>query len=94
MPVFPLHSIGGDQCTCGNLICEHPGKHPRTVNGFKAATTNVDKLKSRWKKWPDANIGIATGGEAGILVIDVDPRHGGNESLAALESELSNCVQW
>lgn len=40
----------------------------------------------RWlARWPDANLGIVTGTVSGIVVIDVDPRHGGAESLARLE---------
>jgi hypothetical protein len=34
------------------------------------------------------NLGILTGADTGIWVLDVDPRHGGNESLAALEMEI------
>jgi hypothetical protein len=37
--------------------------------------------------WPDANIGIVTGAVSGLVVIDVDPKHGGDESLAHLERE-------
>jgi hypothetical protein len=36
--------------------------------------------------WPDANVGIATGAESGLVVLDVDPRHGGDESLEELET--------
>src|SRR5262249_15398402 len=34
-----------------------------------------------WTQWPEANIGIATGAISGLVVLDVDPRHGGDESL-------------
>jgi hypothetical protein len=34
--------------------------------------------------WPEANIGIACGRESGIVVVDVDPRNGGEESLVKL----------
>jgi hypothetical protein len=36
-------------------------------------------------RWRDSNIGIATGG--GLLGLDVDPRHGGDASLAELERQ-------
>jgi len=36
--------------------------------------------------WPDANVGIAIGAESGLVVLDVDPRHGGTESLEELET--------
>ncbi len=40
----------------------------------------------RWfREWPDANVGIVTGAVSGLVVLDIDPKHGGSESLAALE---------
>jgi hypothetical protein len=36
---------------------------------------------------PDANVGIVTGAVSGLLVLDVDPRHGGEESLQRLQAE-------
>jgi hypothetical protein len=62
-------------------ICEHLGKHPRTKHGVKAATTNPEKIKRWWKRNPDANVGIATGAESGIIVLDIDPRHDGDKML-------------
>ena len=39
----------------------------------------------RWfEQWPDANIGIVTGQISNLVVLDIDPRHGGDESLADL----------
>jgi hypothetical protein len=34
----------------------------------------------------DANLAIVTGAVSGLMVLDVDPRHGGDASLAALEA--------
>jgi putative DNA primase/helicase len=31
------------------------------------------------------NIGLRTGAESGVVVLDVDPRHGGERTLCALE---------
>lgn len=40
----------------------------------------------RWfERWPDANVGIVTGTVSGLVVLDIDPRHGGEESLLELE---------
>ena len=42
----------------------------------------------RWfDRWPEANIGIVTGIVSGLVVLDVDARHGGAQSLVGLESE-------
>jgi hypothetical protein len=45
-----------------------------------------DDVKDWFGQWPDANIGIVTGLLSGLLVLDVDPKHGGDESLAKMES--------
>jgi hypothetical protein len=37
-----------------------------------------------WQRWPEANVGIGTGREAGIVVLDVDVQHGGGGTLAEL----------
>lgn len=86
-PVIPLHSVNRGRCSCGKPDCSSPGKHPRTRNGLKDASCDPEALAEWWRLWPDANVGIATGASAGIVVIDVDPRHGGNESWAALVQE-------
>lgn len=84
--IFPLHSIDeAGACTCGNAECGSPGKHPRTKNGVKDATTDVEKISKWWAKWPDANVGIATG--EGLLVLDVDTKHDGIETLEGIEAE-------
>jgi hypothetical protein len=66
------------RCTCGQDCGKNAGKHPRVTGGFKAATTDAQQIKAWWHKWPDANIGIATGSVSGIVVVDVD----GPEALA------------
>ena len=87
-PVFPLHTPrnnGG--CSCGNPKCTSIGKHPRSANGVKDATTDPETIKKMWNNFPNANIGLACGESAGICVVDVDPIHGGNESLVLLEEQ-------
>lgn len=61
------------------------GKAPATANGFKDATTNLDQVRQWWESNPNYNIGIAV--PPGVVVIDVDPRNGGNETARALVRE-------
>lgn len=51
-----------------------PGdKRPATENGCKAATTSLQQIADWWDRYPDCNIGIATGGiSGGLVVIDLD----------------------
>lgn len=44
-----------------------------------------DQIIEWFRRWPDANVGIVTGTISRLAVIDIDPRHGGADSLAALE---------
>ena len=47
-------------------------KKPRIENGFKSGSTNSDKIKAWWDKWPNASIGVPTGSTIGCFVLDVD----------------------
>lgn len=85
--VFPVHSAAGRECSCRRSNCQHCGKHPRTPHGFKDATTGAAQIKEWWRNWPDANIGVLTGAASGLLVLDIDPRHGGDRSLDDLISK-------
>ena len=38
------------------------------------------EIKEWWTKYPNANIGVLTGRISGIVVVDVDPRHGGESA--------------
>jgi Bifunctional DNA primase/polymerase, N-terminal len=55
-------------------------KIPLTQHGFKDAVVDTAIIKSWWSSWPEANIGITTGRTTGIIVLDVDPRHNGDDA--------------
>lgn len=61
------------------------GKEPLTVHGVKDATTDERTLLHWWDKWPDANIGIATGAP-GPTVLDIDNLEAARFLLATLEA--------
>jgi hypothetical protein len=89
LPVFPVWSVRengvGFVCACpkgGN--CTSPGKHPMVPHGVTQATTDADRVSYWWRSRPEANIGLATGT---VVVIDTDPRHGGDRALAELENK-------
>jgi Bifunctional DNA primase/polymerase, N-terminal/Primase C terminal 1 (PriCT-1) len=87
IPVLPLHSARDGVCSCGNAACDDVAKHPRTEHGLKDATADVQRVAAWWERWPDASIGIPTGEPSGFVVLDVDPRHGGNASLDRLQRQ-------
>jgi hypothetical protein len=56
------------------------GKVPATQHGVKDATTDPEQIAKWWAQNPEFNIGVAAGERSGIVVFDVDPRNGGDES--------------
>lgn len=89
-PVLPLfHPRENGACTCSaGPTCSKPGKHPnaRLVRqGYKNASADEGTIRDWWRRQPLANVGILTGRATGLVVIDVDPRNGGDESLSGLE---------
>lgn len=73
-PVFPLAP--------GTKVPALPRRHGG--RGCLDATTDAEVVGRMWDRYPLGNVGVATGEAAGLAVLDVDPRHGGEESLAAL----------
>lgn len=51
--------------------CAPEGKKPLTENGHKEGTTDPEKIKAWWTKWPDANIGWNLAA-SGMVAIDAD----------------------
>lgn len=60
-------------------------KRPRFGGGFHNATTNTAHVAAHWDAHPRDNIGVRP--PAGMVVVDVDPRAGGDLALSALEGE-------
>lgn len=48
---------------------------------FQKRIATEDEIKSWFTQWPDANIGIVTGSISKLVVVDIDPRHGGTNEL-------------
>jgi hypothetical protein len=82
--IFPLHNPHGSACSCAKSDCSKVGKHPRVSNWQNAASCDEVTVSAWWYQCADANIGLLLDD---LLVLDVDPRHGGMESLAVLEKE-------
>ena len=70
--------------------CRPNDKRPMTPNGFKDASNDTYQVEKWWGDTPSANIGLATGIDADLLVIDVDVKDDaqGLASMEALEFEL------
>lgn len=88
--VMPLHHIENGACTCRKSGCRTPAKHPRILDPLNRATTDQKQLRDWWEMWPAANIGVATGEASKLIVLDVDPKNGGNETLKAILAEYGS----
>ena len=60
-------------------------KEPLTVHGVKDATTDDVRIGQWWRKWPDANVGVATGAP-GPTVLDIDDLGAAAQALPELEN--------
>jgi len=81
--VVPLHNPKQGKCSCRKQACSSPGKHPRTEHGLKDGSKDARLIEQWFARWPDANVGILTGQESGLVILDVDGE-AGKESLKAL----------
>lgn len=71
-PVFPTHDTTTGACSCPlGEECGSPAKHPRTARGLNEASTSTALIAAWWRRWPSANVAIATG-LASFDVLDVD----------------------
>lgn len=72
-PVFPVRP-GADPCTDpGGCPC----KRPLTEHGCLDASTDPAMIRAWWRRWPAANVAIATGAP-GPDVLDVDIKADGD----------------
>lgn len=66
---------------------EAHGKRPIVAwQEFQRRAATADEIADWYRRSPRANVAIVTGAVSGLVVIDVDPRHGGAESLDQLEA--------
>lgn len=75
-PACPTGRLDHPGALCDHLVC----------HGHLAATCDPDRLRQMARYAPYGLVAIRTGAASGLVVIDVDPRHGGDESLLGLIS--------
>lgn len=90
-PVFLLGRSKRPLANCPNCPSDaKPGTHdPQgcrclTCHGFYAATLDPKAIRRMLLLTPYGMLAIRTGAASGLVVVDVDPRNGGTESLAGL----------
>ncbi len=92
---WPVASNGRLVCCCPKgRDCRTPAKHPfgkLAPKGLLSATTDVGIIKGWGDQAPDANLGLLSDS---LIVLDSDPRHGGDDALRELEREHEFPPTW
>lgn len=90
--LLALHDVTTGRCSClpraDGSECKpgNQGKHPRMGGAWQTQGMSTPEQVNEWLlRAPDMNIGILTGPASGIWALDVDPKNGGDVSLAELE---------
>lgn len=89
IPTFLAYGIDdAGRCECGKRRCTRPGKHPRESGSDRGAT--LDLLRIRRETISDiANVGLHCG-LANLVVLDIDPRNDGWETIKELEAKFGS----
>lgn len=94
LPVFPVFGAvpdgaGGWACACGTPAGpgHNEAKHPATAHGHHDAELVTPARAEAWFR--DGTRNLALPGGDGLVVVDVDPRHGGFDTLDEWESWTS-----
>lgn len=87
--VLPCHWPASDRgaghwaglsCSCGDPACSSPARHPLLPGDVARASADPLQVRRWWRRYPQANVGLATG--VMLDVLDVDEPEG-NELLRA-----------
>jgi Bifunctional DNA primase/polymerase, N-terminal len=73
--VLPLWWPDGGACACGRSDCQSVAKHPihhLVPHGLHDATADPDLIGRWWRSFPQANVGVRTGAESELMVLDLD----------------------
>ena len=74
-PIIPAAHEKGNSCK---------GECGKEGHGLHDATKDITKVAEWISRYPDCNIGIATGQKSGFFVVDIDTGHNGENSLSGL----------
>jgi hypothetical protein len=86
LPVHPLHGYvdpGLSATREERIAAAKKAKTPLLPDWPNRASQDPKQIREWWGQWPDANIGGATNGH---IVVDIDPRNGGEDSFAGLSA--------
>lgn len=80
--ITAMHHAAVRYASRGWAVLPLQGKIPWTRHGLRDASTDPETIDRWWWQWPTANVGVAVPDR--FIVLDVDPRHSGDDTLDAL----------
>ena len=87
MRLIPLYPLIHGKCGCPDPECTSAAKHPLRSNWQHQRLVDTATLYEVWHEVYGCN-GLGWALDQDHIVIDVDPRNGGNESLEKLQKDL------
>ena len=91
--ILPCHGIVDGRCTCGQSHMESKdiGKHP-AINAWNIeSSSDIAKVHTWWETNAEYNIGVNCKA-SGFLVIDIDPRSGGDLAYDKFEAYVEGAL--
>jgi P4 family phage/plasmid primase-like protien len=91
--ILPCHGIVNGRCTCGQSHMESKdiGKHP-AINAWNVeSSSDIAKVSSWWETNGEYNVGVNCKA-SGFLVIDIDPRSGGDIAYDKFEAYVDGAL--
>jgi len=88
-----LHQAARAYCLLGWSIVPAATEGKRALVAWRRWQTQAPDLElvdRWWRRYPRANVAVITGRLSGIVVIDLDVRHGAERSLVELEREAGD----
>ena len=91
--ILPCHGIVDGRCTCGQSHMESKdiGKHP-AINAWNVeSSSDIAKVHTWWETNAEYNVGVNCKA-SGFLVIDIDPRSGGDTAYDKFEAYVDGAL--
>lgn len=88
-----LHQAARAYCLLGWSVVPAAAEGKRALVSWKrwqSQAADVELVDRWWQRWPAANVAVVTGRLSGVVVVDLDVRHGAERSLAELEQQAGD----
>jgi hypothetical protein len=85
-----LHQAARAYCALGWSVVPAAATGKRALvrwRQWQTQAADLELVDRWWRRWPAANVAVITGRLSGVVVVDLDVRHGADRALAELESE-------